>query len=309
MRIAILGASGQLGRQLTSLSWSGGAYELLPLCRDSVDLSKPECIHEKLDLLPPADLIINAAAYTAVDKAESEPELADAINHLAVEQIARYCEQHNIILIHVSTDFVFDGIFDGHPPKAYLPEASLSPLGVYGHTKAAGEQVALKTTSNSYIVRTSWVYGEHGHNFVKTMLRLGSERDELSVVSDQIGAPTYAANLALYIWCLIDKLIDKSPGQIFPRIWHYSDAGVASWYDFAVAIFEEAQSRGLIESVPSVRPITSDLYPTLAQRPAFSLLSCVGSLEILGASQPHWRVALRGMLNNLHHNNKFKNSE
>ena len=289
MSVLITGANGQLGYALqktapTHLAENDNAIHLIALTRKEFDLAQPDTLEALLNRYQP-DAIINAAAYTAVDKAETDQVQAQAINANAVAVIARWCEAHNTPLIQVSTDFVFDG----KKSSPYLPDDQTNPLGVYGQTKCAGEWAALENCSTSYVVRTGWVYCEHGNNFVKTMLRLGAERKVLGVVADQVGTPTYAVNLAQMIW----QLISQRPQQ---RLFHFSDAGVASWYDFAVAIFTEAEQAGLLEQVPQVNPIATSDYPTPAQRPAYSVLDKRQTWQLLNITPDHWRSALCAML-------------
>lgn len=288
MKILITGANGQLGYALqkTALDYVDGKFplQLIPVTRAEFNLAQPETLAGILNAYQP-NAIINAAAYTAVDKAETDRELAQTINADAVAVIARWCEQQNIPLIQVSTDFVFDG----KQSSPYKPDDNANPLGVYAQTKRAGELAALENCSTSYIVRTGWVYCEQGANFVKTMLRLGVERETLDVVADQVGTPTYAINLAHMIW----QLLLQRPAQ---KIFHFSDAGVASWYDFAVAIFIEAKNQGLLENIPRVNPITTSAYPTPAQRPAYSVLDKQATWNGLGIASCHWQNALASML-------------
>lgn len=289
MRVLITGANGQLGYALqkTAAVFSAEthlALQPIALTRAEFDLAQPETLAALLNQYQP-DAIINTAAYTAVDKAEADQVQANKINALAVADIARWCEAHQTPLIQVSTDFVFDG----KKSSPYLPDDQTNPLGVYGQTKCAGEQAALANCSNSYVVRTGWVYCEQGNNFVKTMLRLGAERDVLGVVADQIGTPTYAVNLAQMIWLLLAK----RPEQ---KLFHFSDAGVASWYDFAVAIFAEAKRAGLLEKIPQVNPIATSDYPTPARRPAYSVLDKQQTWQSFNIVPEHWRNALCTML-------------
>lgn len=276
------GASGQLGYALQKTL--PDQHSLIALSRQEADLSDLAALQSCLALYSP-DVIINAAAYTAVDKAETDQAMAHCINADAVAVIAGYCQEHTIPLVQVSTDFVFDGTRS----SPYTPSEQASPLGVYGQTKYIGELSALDKCDFSYVIRTGWVYCEHGNNFVKTMLRLAAQRTELGVVADQVGTPTYAINLARMIW----RLLDVRPAR---RIYHFSDAGVASWYDFAVAVFEEWQHRVLAFTPPHVRPISSREYPTPARRPAYSVLEKTETWTELSLEPMHWRVALRQML-------------
>jgi dTDP-4-dehydrorhamnose reductase len=277
MKALITGVNGQLGKALLADAPAG--WTCLALDRAALDLSDPEAIARMVDAEQP-DLVLNAAAYTAVDRAEGEPELAHAINASAPAAFSKALGNAGR-LVQVSTDFVFDGA-RGH---AYLPDDIRNPQSVYGASKAAGEDAA---GEKDIIVRTSWVYAAGGANFVRTMLRLMRERDELCVVADQIGSPTWAQGLATTIWGLAAK---DATG-----IWHYRDAGIASWYDFAVAIAEEAHAVGLLDRIPAIHPIASSEYPTPARRPAFSVLDVTATREALGDVSTHWRSNLRTML-------------
>ncbi len=285
MKVLVTGANGQLGYSLRQTVPEG--IELIACARQQLDLADVDAMAAVLTSYRP-DAIINAAAYTAVDKAESERDLAFAINAEAVRGLADYCQQESISLLQVSTDFVFAG--DSSSP--YLPESQLQPLGVYGESKLAGEGYAQDRCSQSYIVRTGWVYCEHGSNFVKTMLRLAAERDSLGVIADQIGTPTYARNLAEALWGLLIKRADFG-------VYHFSDAGVASWYDFAVAIFEEASAAGMLAAIPQVKPIGAQDYPTPARRPSYSVLDKSSLWAALDLAPMHWRRSLRTMLQQL----------
>ncbi len=278
MKALVTGATGQVGSALIARVPEG--WTCHGLTRDGLDLSDATVIAQVVADHAP-DVLINAAAYTAVDRAEGEEDLAFAINAAAVgalAEAARTCGAH---LVQLSTDFVFDGSL----ARAYRPDDARGPLSAYGRSKAAGEDAA---GSDATIVRTAWVYGAGGANFVTTMLRLMSERDEVRVVADQIGAPTWAGGLADAVWGLARHRV----GGVF----HYSDAGVASWYDFAVAIQEEALSLGLLARAVPVVPITTADYPTPARRPGFSLLDSSGTHQVLGTIPVHWRVNLRRML-------------
>lgn len=290
INVLVTGANGQLGyalQQTVPELINGDVVQLQTLTRQQLDLGSLNHIAEILDAYQP-DLVINAAAYTAVDKAESEAELADVINHQAVAAIARWCAGRKKTLVQVSTDFVFDG----KKSVAYLPDDLCQPLGVYGQTKRAGEIAALENNPDTYVVRTGWVYCEQGANFVKTMLRLGAERESLGIVGDQLGTPTYAIHLAQMIWLLVAK----KPAQ---QIFHFSDAGIASWYDFAVAIFALAEQKALLQHQPQVKPIRTHDYPTPAQRPGFSVLDKYQTWELLGIKPVHWQYALSVMLDKL----------
>lgn len=278
MKVLITGANGQLGKAL--LRQVPGEWQVDAVGRAELDLGDTNAVSAKVRA-GGYDLVLNAAAYTAVDKAESEEDTALAVNAGAVGAMAQGLRETGGKLVHVSTDFVFDG----RSSRAYRPEDTQAPLSAYGRTKAAGE---LAAGEDAIIVRTAWVYAAGGGNFVRTMLRLMRERDELRVVADQIGAPTYAPGLAATLLGLVAR---QASG-----IYHHSDAGVASWYDFAVAIYEEGRALGLLERDVTIVPIPSSAYPTPAARPAFSLLDSSATREILGDRPPHWRENLRIML-------------
>lgn len=275
MKVLVTGAKGQLGRALIASAPSG--VRLHPVDRDACDLTDADAITSLVTAVSP-DLIINAAAYTAVDQAEEDEATARAINAGAV---AALVSAHAGKLVHVSTDFVFEGTSS----RAYRPDDARAPLSAYGRTKAEGEDYLRET---DILVRTAWVYTAGGANFVRTMLRLMAEKPALNVVADQIGAPTWAPGLAATIWGLVLKGANGT--------FHHSDAGVASWYDFAVAIQEEALALGLLDRSIPVTPIPSSAYPTPAVRPAFSLLDCSATRNLLGDGHTHWRVNLRKML-------------
>ncbi len=275
MKVLITGAKGQLGRGLIASAPAGAA--LHPVDVEDCDLTDASAIAALIHDTAP-DIVINAAAYTAVDKAEDDEAKVRAINADAVKAIRA---AHSGLLVHVSTDFVFDGTSS----RGYKPDDERRPLSVYGQTKAEGEDTLHDT---DILVRTAWVYTAGGANFVRTMLRLMAEKDALNVVSDQIGAPTWAPGLARVIWGLVAK---QAHGTF-----HHSDAGVASWYDFAVAIQEEALALGLLEKAIPITPIPATSYPTPAARPAFSLLDCEATRNLLDDGYTHWRENLRRML-------------
>ncbi|MEP6515493.1 dTDP-4-dehydrorhamnose reductase [Microcoleus vaginatus] len=285
MKILLAGGSGQLAQELQPILLSSG--EVIAVDRTRLDLSQPESIRQAMAEIQP-DLVVNAGAYTAVDKAESEPELANAVNGIAPGILAEECEKLGASLMHFSTDYVFDGSHG----SAYLETDSTNPLGSYGKSKLAGEEAIRKAGNRHIIIRTAWVYGNGGKgNFVKTMLRLGKEREEIRVVADQIGSPTWTGDLSAATSQIIPLLGQESFGT-----YHYTNSGVCSWYDFAIAIFEEAAQLGLPLKVQRVIPITTSEYPTPAKRPAFSVLSTVKISALLGTYPPHWRQGLRQML-------------
>lgn len=281
-RILVTGINGQLGEELQKTLAS--AAKVIGVGRERVDFSQPESLRQIIAAAKP-DAVINSAAYTAVDKAESEFDLAMAVNGQAPGIIAAECRKLGIRLIHISTDYVFDGT-KSYP---YQDADPTNPLGAYGRSKLAGELAIRQNCEDAIIIRTAWVYGVGGKgNFVKTMLRLGSEKEEIRVVGDQIGSPTWTGDLANAIVSVLNK---ASPGT-----YHYTNSGVASWYDFAVAIFEEASQLGWNLKVQRVIPITTAEYPTPAKRPSYSVLSCAKIAAVLGTNPPHWRQGLRQML-------------
>jgi dTDP-4-dehydrorhamnose reductase len=278
VRVLITGANGQLGGALqrTAPSWA----DINAIDVEDVDLADAPMLTARLVVEAP-DVIINAAAYTAVDKAESDEETARAINSVAVATMVEAMAASGGRLVHVSTDYVFDGT----SAQPYVTLAERNPQSVYGRTKAEGED---HLRPEDLLVRTAWVYEAGGANFVRTMIRLMKERDELRVVADQTGAPTWATGLARTIWALVEKGASGT--------FHHCDDGIATWYDFAVAIAEEAHALGLIPRIPVIRPISTAEYPTPARRPAFSLLDCSATRALLGDAPMPWRENLRLML-------------
>ncbi len=275
MKVLITGAKGQLGRGLVATAPPSAVLRQVDI--DDCDLSDADAIATLVREAAP-DLVINAAAYTAVDKAESDEEAARNINSGAV---AALVAAHHGKLVHVSTDFVFDG----RASRAYRPDDERNPISAYGRTKAEGED---HLRGSDLLVRTSWVYSAGGTNFVRTMLRLMAKEREIRVVADQIGAPTWATGLARTIWRLVDR---GATGTL-----HHSDAGVASWYDFAVAIQEEARALRMLERSIPIIPVSSTEFHTLAERPAFSLLDSTGTRRLLDDGYTHWRINLWNML-------------
>ncbi|MCC9661803.1 dTDP-4-dehydrorhamnose reductase [Pseudoalteromonas sp. MB41] len=274
MKALIIGKNGQVAWELQQTCPSN--INAKAFGRENIDITNPTSIETVIKVFQPA-VIINAAAYTAVDKAESDKDNAYLINATAVEHLAKAAHKHSIRFIHISTDFVFDGCKN----TPYSVDDIPNPINVYGASKLVGEQAITKyCPENSAIVRTSWVYSNHGNNFVKTMLRLMVEKDELNVVNDQIGSPTNAKGLAQFLWQLVEQ-------ENLEPIYHYSDLGVASWYDFAVAIQEIAYEAGKLENKISIKPISSNSYPTPAKRPVFSLMQHSKNLN-----QLHWRASL-----------------
>jgi len=290
-RILLTGITGQVGQELQQTLASLG--EVVSVGRDRVDFSQPDAVQQVMETVKPA-IVVNAAAYTAVDKAESEPDLAQLVNAVSPGILAKAASRIDAGLIHISTDYVFDGT----QSSPYLETDATNSLGVYGSTKLAGEAAVRAECERHFIIRTAWVYGAKGKgNFVKTMLRLGADREELRVVTDQIGAPTWSKDLAEAIAQLTPQLSADTIGT-----YHYTNSGVCSWYDFAIAIFEEAQQLGFPLKIQRVIPITTPEYPTPAKRPAFSVLSLKKTSTLLGTHPPYWRQSLRMMLKELRSN-------
>ena len=278
----ICGAYGQLGRELQAAPPAG--THLMACGRQELDITSRPAIERFLDEHA-ITTVINASAYTAVDRAESEAKLAHAINAQGPANLAKLCADRGLRLLHVSTDFVFDGS-SGTP---YAPTDTTHPLGVYGASKREGELAVLDSGANAIVLRTSWVYSRHGSNFVKTMLQLMTTRDQLTVVDDQIGTPTWARSLAQCAWSLLAN-------KLAVGVYHWSDAGACSWFDFACAIRDEARDLGLIEQAADILPIPASDYPTPATRPAYSVLDKSATRTMLGYTGNHWRDNLRAML-------------
>ncbi|MGL1902326.1 MAG: dTDP-4-dehydrorhamnose reductase [Fibrobacterales bacterium] len=278
-RILVTGSNGQLGSEIQALA-SNYDVKLILTDVSQLDITDPNTIELFLHNQSKIDICINCAAYTAVDKAEENRELADKINHIGPKNLAKAAKIHGFKLIQVSTDFVFDGT-QAHP---YKESDVVNPISVYGKTKYDGEQAVLLENSDSIIIRTSWLYSAFGNNFVKTMMKLGTEREKIGIVYDQVGSPTYARDLAECILGLIDniKKIENISGTF-----HYSNEGVASWYDFTCAIHEYAE----IEC--TVSPIEAKNYPLPAPRPHFSVMDKSKLKTEFGVSIPHWRESLR----------------
>jgi len=285
--VVITGTNGQLGWELKQLSVSlEDKFHFIFTDRFVLDLSNTNTIAPFFDQVVP-NYFINCAAYTAVDKAETEQELALTINGKSVGIIAECCEKHNCKLITISTDYVFDG--KGSSP--YTVTTPTDPVNYYGYSKLVGEELAQKNNSSSVIIRTSWVYSTHGNNFVKTMLRLMKERDEVKVVSDQVGSPTYAADLAN---ALIHIINEDQKGNKHSGIYHYSNTGVMSWYDFAIAICNLADLPTIIT------PIATTEYPTPAKRPAYSVMDLSKTENDFGISLLKWNDSLRACFHQLY---------
>jgi dTDP-4-dehydrorhamnose reductase len=282
--ILVSGKNGQLGKELQDVSKSDADHSYIFFDRDELNIADEGALQLIFQKCQPS-FFINCAAYTAVDKAETEKEKAYLINAEAVGNIAKQCNQFNTTLIHVSTDYVFDG--NGTSP--YKPDDKTAPVNYYGYTKLLGEQLALKNNPNTIVVRTSWVYSKYGNNFVKTMLRLMSERKEINVVSDQLGAPTYAKDLAQVIVEIVNGQQSTVNSQQF-GIFHFSNEGIISWYDFAVAIKEIKR----LDCV--VHPIPTSSYPTPAKRPAYSAFDKTKIAGTFNIQLKDWKLSLNECL-------------
>ena len=288
MKILVFGASGQIGREVCRAAWPP-RYAILPLDRKAVDITKSAAVSAMLARETP-DLVINLAAYTAVDRAESEPGVAWAANCAGAAHIAGACDESATPLVHLSTDYVFDGRKTG----PYREEDAVGPLGVYGRSKEAGERAVRAAVARHMILRTAWVFGAYGANFVKTMLRLAAERPVLRVVADQRGCPTAAADIAAALMVIAGH-IEK--GEAKWGTYHFVGAGAASWHSFAQAIFDQAAPQ--LAACPQVEPITTEQYPTPARRPMNSVLDCRKIEEVFGISSPPWRTALATVIREL----------
>ena len=288
MKLLVIGANGQLGWELCRRGEKQG-FDIVPLDLPGFDITDPSAVRKVINNSG-ISLVINAAAYTAVDKAESDPELAFAVNRDGSGYLASSCAEVGIPLIHISTDYVFDGSNKG----PYFETDPIFPLGVYGRSKAAGETEVRDHLEKHIILRTSWLYGVHGHNFVKTILRLGEEREVVRVVDDQYGCPTYAADLAGAILTIAVQLAEGS--NIAWGTYHYCGKGATTWYRFAEKIFDLARQYDSL-LVKKVVPISTAEYPTAAKRPANSVLDCSLINKVFGISLQHWEEGLHSMIN------------
>jgi len=298
MRVLLTGANGQVGREVKSCIVPKG-FDLLALDRKALDITDPTLIESQVSQSG-VGLVVNCAAYTSVDKAESEAELAFAVNRDGPAYLASACAETGVPLVHISTDFVFDG----QKRDPYLETDQISPLNVYGKSKAAGEAVVRKRLREHIILRTSWVYGAGGHNFVKTMLRLGREKEVVRVVADQYGCPTYAADLAETILAIVGKIIQGR--QIAWGTYHYCGKGVTSWHGFAEAIFALAGQHTSLK-VKRIEPISTAEYPTPAKRPANSVLDCSLLEKEFGIRSQLWSECLARMIKEMFSVEKSKN--
>ncbi|MGM3386047.1 dTDP-4-dehydrorhamnose reductase [Stutzerimonas stutzeri] len=291
MRILVCGANGQVGHELVDRARTYG-LEALGMTREQLDITRTEAVCDAVHNLGPG-LVINAAAYTHVDNAEANAAQAYAVNRDGAASLAEACRRASIPLLHISTDYVFSG----EARQPYKETDAVAPTGVYGESKLAGERVIQTTLQQHLILRTSWVYGVHGHNFVKTMLRLGRQRDALSVVADQHGCPTAAASIAEVLLELAKRHLKGE--RLAWGTYHYSGRTPCTWYDFAVEIFRQAAAKGLLDKEPKVSSISTSQYPTPARRPAWSVLDCSKFESTFGIPTHDWREELAGVLDAL----------
>ena len=296
MKFLLFGGDGQLGQRLRQTlaplgdvvaTTVGGTLADGSAC-ERLDLTDHDAIAPLIARVAP-DVVVNATAHTAVDKAESEPELAHRINAVAPGAMAAACAAQGALLVHYSTDYVFDG----QGTRPYRETDATAPLGVYGHSKRAGEEAVQRSGARHMVFRTAWVYDVHGHNFLRTMLRVGAERDELRVVEDQVGTPTPAWLLAETTAAILRRPVQRT------GLWHLTATGRTSWHGFATAIFDGALARGLIAKAPRVVAIPSSEYPTPAARPAFSVLDTSAIQQDFGIGLPDWREALSETLDRM----------
>lgn len=306
MKTLLLGANGQLGRTFIldgGLATRGGAVlasrdgALVDGSRGEIaDLTRPDSLPDLLDRVRP-DLIVNAAAYTAVDRAEQEEALAHTINGDAVGELGRWAAKHDALVVHYSTDYVFDG----RQSTPYAVEAPTGPLGAYGRSKLAGERALAESGADHLIFRTAWVYAAHGHNFLRTMLRLGSEREELRIVADQHGAPTDTALIVSASLAALDRWqqLDDAGRRQLRGVHHLVASGTTTWHGFASAIFEQAGTLGLLDRLPRVIPIETREFPTPAARPTWSVLDNQDFQHHFGVALPDWRHGLSGVMQRL----------
>ncbi len=279
MNILVTGKNGQLGSEIQYLAPQYPSFNFIYTDVAELDITDASLVAAFFEQNK-IDMVINCAAYTAVDQAEDDFEVANKVNNIAVKNVVEACLQHNARIIHISTDYVFDG--SNHVP--YVETDAVSPIGVYGKTKHLGEQQVLQTAVTGVILRTSWVYSSFGNNFVKTMMRLGKDRETLNVIYDQVGTPTYARDLAKA--CLdIASQTAQWPSQ--PAVYHYSNEGVCSWFDFATTIME------LTQTSCKVLPILTKEYPTKSARPHFSVLNKAAIKQNFKVEIPYWKISLQ----------------
>ena len=285
-KFLITGAKGQVGYCLTQQLQ--GKHEILAVDRDELDITDQSAVKNAVENFRP-DVIINAAAHTAVDRAETEVELSEAINVKGPQYLAEAAKNVGAAILHISTDYVFDGQREGK----YKETDATDPQGIYGKTKLEGEQAVAKANDKFIVLRTAWVFGEHGNNFVKTMLRLAKTRNTLGVVADQIGGPTYAGDIAHTLIQIAEKIINGETVEY--GVYHFTGEPYVSWCDFAKAIFDEAISQNVLEKAPLVNAITTADYPTPAKRPANSCLDLTKIHQVFGIQPSDWQTALKNI--------------
>lgn len=288
MKILITGAQGQVGKELTHIANEKG-FDVIAASRAELDITNSLQVDEYVAHCQP-NIVINAAAHTAVDKAEDEQDLAFAINRDGSENLALACSNQNIPLLSISTDYVFDG----SKAEPYSEEDAVSPLGVYGESKWQGEEAIRKNLNEYIILRVAWVFGAQGNNFVKTMLRLGQDRDELNVVADQFGGPSPAKNIAQTLIKLVEQY--QKNNSLAWGTYHYCGKDKTTWYGFATEIFNQAFELGLLKKKIKVNPITTAEYPTAAERPSNSMLDCTKLKTTFGIDMPEWKEGLKQVL-------------
>lgn len=288
MKILITGAQGQVGKELAQIANEKG-FDVVAASRADLDITQAQSVENYITQCQP-DIVINAAAHTAVDKAESEQDLAFAINRDGAKNIANACKKQNIPLLHISTDYVFDGT----KSEPYSEDDTVSPLGIYGESKWQGEEAIRKNLNDYLILRVAWVFGAQGNNFVKTMMRLGNDRDELNVVADQFGGPSPAKNIAHTLINLAEQY--QTDNTLAWGTYHYCGNLKTTWYDFAKEIFKQAFELGLLNKKVKVNPITTEEYPTAAERPGNSMLDCSKLKTTFGIEMPEWKEALKQVL-------------
>lgn len=285
-KILITGSKGQVGYCL--IQQLHGKHDILAVDRDELDITDREAVFETVQRFRP-DVIINAAAHTAVDRAENEVELSEAINANGPRYLAEAAKSVNGAILHISTDYVFDG--QREAGYCYKESDTVDPQGVYGRTKLAGEQAVFAENDKAIVLRTAWVFGEHGNNFVKTMLRLAKQRDSLGVVADQVGGPTYAGDIAKALIAIAEKIIANQTVEY--GVYHFTGFPYVSWCDFAKAIFNEAVSQKVLDKSPLVNAISTADYPTPAKRPANSCLDLNKIKQVFDIEPSDWQKALK----------------
>ncbi|EGU0146202.1 dTDP-4-dehydrorhamnose reductase [Vibrio parahaemolyticus] len=295
MKVLITGAKGQVGSCLVQRLNRRPDVDVIAYDRDELDITCSASVAEAVAKLCP-DVIINAAAYTAVDKAEEEVELSYLLNRDGPKHLALAAEANSCTLLHISTDYVFDG----SKPFPYVESDLTNPQTVYGKSKLEGEKAVAENCSKHIILRTAWVFGESGNNFVKTMLKLAKSRSELSVIGDQFGGPTYAGDIASALISIVDQL---NTGKDTSGIYHFAGEPHVSWYEFACEIFAKAKEGELLDTLPMVRKITTEDYPTLAERPKNSRLDCSKIRSVFGITTSSWATALDNIRDYAHENN------